>query len=309
MWLVIVDGHWKWSEVLPFRSTTAQGTVASLRTVFARYGCPEELASDNGPQFVAAEFEAVLRANGIRHRTSAPYHPATNGLAERFVQFFKRAMKAFPDAMPCQEAADKFLISYRNTVHPTTGETPSNLLMGRCLRTRLDLLRPDVRTRVAAQQTAQQKSSPSREVRTFQLGESVLVQDYRKPNKPSWIPATVSECYGTRSYAVETAEGGSWRRHIDQIRPGHPTFTTVPGREEESETVLRPEHPVETAPATVATSVELAASTETEAEVEVTPTVVSSPTPVAPLSSEETPVVPAVRRSQRVSRPPLRLNL
>eukprot|EP00117_Sycon_ciliatum_P033135 scpid23237/ scgid5336/ Uncharacterized protein K02A2.6 len=118
MWLVIVDGHWKWSEVLPFRSTTAQGTVASLRTVFARYGCPEELASDNGPQFVAAEFEAVLRANGIRHRTSAPYHPATNGLAERFVQFFKRAMKAFPDAMPCQEAADKFLISYRNTVHP-----------------------------------------------------------------------------------------------------------------------------------------------------------------------------------------------
>ncbi|XP_065195818.1 uncharacterized protein K02A2.6-like [Sycon ciliatum] len=297
MWLVIVDEHSKWPEVLPFRSTTAQATVASLHTVFARYGCPEELVSDNGPQFVAAEFEAFLRANGIRHRTSAPYHPATNELAERFVQSFKRAMKAFPDAMPCQAAADKFLISYRNTVHPTTGETPSNLLMGRRLRTRLDLLRPDVRTRVAAQQTAQQKSSPSRKVHTFQLGESVLVQDYRKPNKPSWIPATVSECYGMRSYVVETADGGSWRRHIDQIRPGHPTFTTAPGREEESETVLRPEHPVETAPATVAPSVELAASTETEAEAEVTPTVVSSPTPVAPLSSEGTPVLPVVRRS------------
>ena len=49
--------------------------------------------TDNGPAFVSAEFEQFLKKNGIHHKTSAPYHPATNGQAERAVQTVKRGIK------------------------------------------------------------------------------------------------------------------------------------------------------------------------------------------------------------------------
>ena len=58
------------------------------------FGLPELLVSDNGPQFTAEEFGTFLAANGVKHSRSAPYHPATNGLAERFVQSLKQALKA-----------------------------------------------------------------------------------------------------------------------------------------------------------------------------------------------------------------------
>ena len=58
------------------------------------YGIPTQLVSDNGPQFTSEEFASFMKRNGIKHIRSAPYHPSTNGTAERFVQTFKKAMKA-----------------------------------------------------------------------------------------------------------------------------------------------------------------------------------------------------------------------
>lgn len=56
------------------------------------YGLPEVLVRDNGPQFTSGELQTFLKANLVTHARSAPFHPATNGLAERFVQTFKRAL-------------------------------------------------------------------------------------------------------------------------------------------------------------------------------------------------------------------------
>ena len=56
--------------------------IELLRTVFARNGLPEQIVSDNGPQFTSSKFENFMKENGITHFRSAPYHPATNGLAE-----------------------------------------------------------------------------------------------------------------------------------------------------------------------------------------------------------------------------------
>ena len=76
------------------KTTTAETTLNVLRTIFARFGLPSQIVSDNGPQFIAEEFKSFCRANGIQHNTSAPYDPSTNGLAERFVQIFKMSMKS-----------------------------------------------------------------------------------------------------------------------------------------------------------------------------------------------------------------------
>ena len=73
-------------EVDTMSSTTSVATIQSLRNMFARFGLPEQVVTDNGRNFVSEEFKEFLQKNGIKHTTSAPYHPSTNGLAERAVQ-------------------------------------------------------------------------------------------------------------------------------------------------------------------------------------------------------------------------------
>ena len=94
MFLIVVDAHSKWPEVLLTGSTSSERTVELLREVFAQYGLPEHLHSDNGRQFTSDVFQNFTKANNIKHTFSAQYHPATNGQAELFVQTFKQAMEA-----------------------------------------------------------------------------------------------------------------------------------------------------------------------------------------------------------------------
>ena len=125
------------------KATTSK-TVKALRTVFARNGLPEQLVSDNGPQFTSEEL--FLKKNGVKRTTSALYHPATNRLAERFIQTFKQSLTSMKEEPgSTQIKLSKYLMKYRNTPPSTTGETPATLFMGRNLRTRLDLIKPDIR--------------------------------------------------------------------------------------------------------------------------------------------------------------------
>ena len=67
-------------------SSTSVTTINKLRSTFAAHGLPEICVTDNGSCFVSEEFQCFMKKNGIRHITSALYHPSTNGLAERTVQ-------------------------------------------------------------------------------------------------------------------------------------------------------------------------------------------------------------------------------
>lgn len=122
--LVIVDAHSKWPEVFVMSSTTAEKTISVLRSQFARFGVPEQFVSDSGPQFVSKEFERFTEANGIHHIMSAPYHPSTNGLAERFIQTFKKGISSFLENIPLQMKLDNLLQAYRNSPHGTIGQSP-----------------------------------------------------------------------------------------------------------------------------------------------------------------------------------------
>ena len=94
MFLVIVDAYSMWPEVLIMNSTTSQKTIEALRNMFSRYGLPEQLVSDNGPQFASSEFAHFMPANGIKHIRSVPYRPSSNGQVERLVQTLKRSLRA-----------------------------------------------------------------------------------------------------------------------------------------------------------------------------------------------------------------------
>ena len=67
--------------------TTAEKTIDVLRQLFV-IGLPNNIVTDSGPQFSATEFKEFCNNNGISHTLIAPYHPSSNGQAERFVQTF-----------------------------------------------------------------------------------------------------------------------------------------------------------------------------------------------------------------------------
>ncbi|CAI5682743.1 unnamed protein product [Oreochromis niloticus] len=219
--------------------------------LWCRHGIPHVLVSDNGPQFCSEEFRVFLKANGVKHIRSMPYHPATNGLAERFVQTFKHALRASRGTAPVQQRLDTFLLTYRNTPHATTRETPAILFIGRKLRSRLDFLKPSVAGAVRRSQDAQQqcRQQHSRD-RRFTVGEPVLVRDYRK-GEDKWTPGVVLEKTGPVSYKVNVGAQGVWKRLVDQMltRPESvsqqvtvdpPTSSQMSPAQSGSDTMLHP---------------------------------------------------------------------
>ena len=127
-----------------------------LQTFFAHFGIPETVVTDNGTCFVSAEFESFLASNGIKHLTSAPYHPTSNGLAERAVQIVKKGLKKIKQGHIRNRLA-QILLTYRLTPQTTTGVSPSELLLGRRSRSRLDLLKPHTAERVEQKQLEQKR--------------------------------------------------------------------------------------------------------------------------------------------------------
>ena len=196
-------------------STTSQATICALRQLFAAYGLPQQLVLDNGPQFSSVEFATFLTRNGVKHIRSFPYHPSTNGLAERFIRTLKLAMKRSNGFDPHQKLMN-FLLSYCSTPHSTTNTTPSELFLHRSLGTRLDLLRPELGVAVSQKQAEQKYHDLHSRNRNFFIGERVLVRNMR--NGPRWLLGTIIERRGPLSYLVQVANGVVWKRHVDHLR-------------------------------------------------------------------------------------------
>ena len=94
MYLIVVDAYSKWPEVIRMSSSTSTSeTIKVLLSLFSRHSLPDKLVSDNGPQFRSDEFKEFMLNCGILHIKTAPYHPQTNGEAERFIQTFKNFVK------------------------------------------------------------------------------------------------------------------------------------------------------------------------------------------------------------------------
>uniref|UniRef100_A0AAQ4PHJ0 Gypsy retrotransposon integrase-like protein 1 n=1 Tax=Gasterosteus aculeatus aculeatus TaxID=481459 RepID=A0AAQ4PHJ0_GASAC len=158
MFLVIVDAHSKWIDVYPATTATSQVTIEKLRQCFSIHGLPQTLVSDNGTGFTSQEFKAFMNQNGIQHITSAPFHPASNSLAERAVQTFKQGIKKIKgDTLETKVA--RFLFNYRITPQTTTGLSPAEMLMSRRLRSTLDLLLPDVKSKIRKKQLKQKEQN------------------------------------------------------------------------------------------------------------------------------------------------------
>ena len=213
MFLIVIDAHSKWIEAFCTPTSTSKAVIEELRTLFSRFGLPETIVSDNGTCFVSIEFEAFLKSNGIRHYTSAPYHPASNGLADSAVKIVKKGLKKVT-AGSIRDRLAKVLMSYRLTPQGSTGISPAEMLLGRRPRTLLDLLKPHTAERVERKLLKQKgQHDATAKHRELCVGDYVFVRNYGPGGK--WLPGVIERQTGPVSFVVKLTDGRERHCHLD----------------------------------------------------------------------------------------------
>ncbi|XP_054724307.1 uncharacterized protein K02A2.6-like [Uloborus diversus] len=262
------------------------------------------MVSDNGPQFTSSEFEVFARNNGIKHRTCAPFKPSSNGQAERYVYTVKqalRAMQSHPGNI--NQKLSTFLMNYRKAPNLTTLQSPAMLFLKREIRTRIDLVRPNLKQRV---EDRIRKDSYHFKDRSFEIGDRVAIRDYRSANR-RWKIGTVINKDGVLHYTIDV-QGTLIRRHIDQMR--------AVGSEVQSSPVIYE-------PYVAATSKDVnpeprSVVNDFSKETEVSPTTPARPgtlvvsrntIPTPPVNQDLDSHQPELRRSTRIRKTPQRLDL
>ena len=116
-----------------------------------------------------------------------------------------------------QQRLMSFLLTYRITPHTTTNVAPCTLFLKQEVRTRFDLMQPDISGKVATKQ-AKQKFYHDQHTSTRELfiGQRVMVRNLRPGDK--WIPGTIIERTGPLLYLVQVAGGKTWKHHINHLR-------------------------------------------------------------------------------------------
>ena len=219
---VMIDLLSRWPEVVMVRSTEFQKLRGYLEDAFALHGVPESITSDNGPPYQSKNWEKFGKEMGFKPIKVSPEHPEGNGVAERFMAtLVKTTHAAIAEGKDPKIEIKRRLLNYRNTPHPSTGKSPSDLMMNRPIRTRIPkFIAP---TKSKALQEARQKDKETRLVRKEKLdkrktarekevkvGDRVLLSQRKSTIKPPYDPKPyeVVEMKGTQV----VAERGSKRR-------------------------------------------------------------------------------------------------
>lgn len=311
---ILVDAFTKWPEVRVCSSITADSTIRMCREMFSTFGVPSVLVSDHGVQFTSEQFQQFLRMNGIVHKMGAPYHPATNGQAERYVQTLKQKLKS----LKCTKAQlnvelCNILLTYRKMIHPATGQSPAMMMFGRQIRSRIDLMLPKNEVVDAKNHT----------VREFKDGDRVRVRDFLSTDK--WKFGKIAEKVGKLRYAVRLDDGRCWERHIDHIVGVGAYLPDTSPNSVRNENGNRYSPGIAASPSTVATPERSVSSSTSSSSAPVcAPETPAGRRPALPDPVQEpeegppnprvTPVAaqgatPPLRRSTRVIKAPTRLNL
>ncbi|KAL3104363.1 hypothetical protein niasHS_001210 [Heterodera schachtii] len=200
-YLVVVDSYSKWPKVIKMNTTTAKMLIVKFVWLFSRYGFPKEIVTDNGPPFKSNEISQCCRKHGIKQTFSPPFHPQSNGRAERFVDTLKRQMKkcARDDAHWVQNS----LLAYRSTPNASlNGRTPAELFLGRPVRTIISLVKPQNKQenegkndKYKQRMVKQLNQHHGTRERKFGIGDQVQFINYQHGTK-SWLNGTIESGNG-----------------------------------------------------------------------------------------------------------------
>ena len=249
-YLVVGDRLSGWSDVFqaPKGSPQAgsEGLVTCLRNYFSRFGVPEEMSSDGGPEFTSGSTQDFLHRWGVRHRLSSTYNPQSNGRAEVAVKSAKRLLRSNTGPSGTLDT-DRFLramMQLRNTPDPDCQLSPAEIVFGRPLRdafafiNRLEKfsnnhIRPMWRKawqqkeealRQRFHHAAEERNLKSRCLPSLHVGDRCYIQNQTGSSPKRWDRSgTIVELHGHDSYTVKVDGTGRLtrrnRRYLRQFKP------------------------------------------------------------------------------------------
>jgi len=218
---VIVDYFSNYIEVARLTTTTSRAVIKEIKAVFARYGIPDILVTDNGPQFAAAEFATFAETWEFKHTTSSPHHPKSNSKTENAVKIVKRI---FTKCKASGQSEFLALLDWRNTPTEGIGTSPAHRLMGRRCRTLLPvagtLLQPRNTTETDSRAIIGVKSRQryyynrhKKPLTQITPGERVHM---KLPNENKWSARLCTQQVHPRSYNVKVGDT-TYRHNCQQL--------------------------------------------------------------------------------------------
>ena len=223
-YLIVVDYYSNFWEVDKLDNTDSVTVIKNMKTHFARYGIPDQVVSDNGPQYTSHHFANFSRTWDFEHITSSPGHSQSNGMAESAVKTAKRIIKRAKESK-----SDVYLaiLDHRNTPKQSTRNSPAQSLMNRRTKTLLpttaSLLVPKLTYgQHAALQNRKRRQAwyhdrHARDLQPLREGDVVRMKPFQKHGRHEWKQGVVSKRLDERSYNVETATN-TYRRNRVHLR-------------------------------------------------------------------------------------------
>lgn len=131
-----MDYYSSFFEIDRLYDTSSKTVISKLKQHFARWGIPETVISDNGPQYSSEQFKNLSRLWDFKHKTFSPGHAQSNGKVENAVKSAKRIMRKAKKSY-----SDPFiaLLNFRNTPQQVTNYRPVQKLINHRTRTLLPM--------------------------------------------------------------------------------------------------------------------------------------------------------------------------
>lgn len=263
--LVVVDGFTKFTKLYATKTTASKESVESLKQHFSNYSRPLTVVTDRGTSFTSGEFEDFLRENNVRHVLVATGSPKANGQVERVNRVLGPLIAKLVD-----NSAGKYWYkvlaeaeyAINNTIHKSTGDTPSRLLFGVNQRgpsvdgikeyleettvpSQRDLIaiRAKAETKIGKSQEYNQRyfNKSRKESRKYKEGDYIGIKNFDStPGAPKKLipevkgPYEIARILRNDRYVVKDVENsqasrrpyeGTWE--AANIRPWHSGITTV----------------------------------------------------------------------------------
>ncbi|XP_049283943.1 uncharacterized protein K02A2.6-like isoform X1 [Anopheles funestus] len=227
--LIIVDAFSKYIDVRLLNLSRASDIIENLENFFACFGLPQEIVTDNGPPFNSVAFENFLNVRGIKVSKSPPYHPQSNGLAERAVRTVKEVIKKFMidekvKHLSLTRKINRFLTNYRNTPCTVTKVTPASRIFSYVPTTIMNSMKPKTGATPLKKSSMKKQFSKPNVFNTsymtktveFKEGEKALYRNHFK-ELFRWIPVTIYKKLSILRYLVNI-NGNIRMVHVNQLK-------------------------------------------------------------------------------------------
>ena len=247
-WYVIVaDYYSKYPWIFQLAAISSKDVITALKFCFSDYGIPEEVISDNGPQFTATEYQEFAAQYGFKLTTSSPYYPKDHGFIERQIQTIKNLLSKC-----AKDNSDPYLalLQLRSTPLDSRTPLPGELLQNRQLRTTLPvIIRPPPNSEAVRAALQSREVYTNHDAHAKELSKLLPIQPVWVQNTPTkkWEKGvTKSQAETPRSCIVLTPQGEKRRNKIHLREAGISTNAVpkAPNVEKVKYVLLAPNHQV-----------------------------------------------------------------